>query len=147
MSEQRKAVALLVLTAVLWSLAGTLIKWIEWNPLAIAGTRSAIAEQPDLVDLRRAAFHAGRTDGHAGHGETASRRTLREQLADGMGRDVPFDGVTLHFGGVAGVELRRHPLLILDGLHGRGLDDADGEAGAAQVVRPGAATAAGRLSM
>jgi drug/metabolite transporter (DMT)-like permease len=36
-------VLLLIVTAVLWSLGGVLIKSIEWNPLAISGARSAIA--------------------------------------------------------------------------------------------------------
>lgn len=35
--------ALLLLTSLLWSLGGVLIKAIDWNPMAIAGTRSAIA--------------------------------------------------------------------------------------------------------
>ena len=43
MSHERKAVALLVLTAVLWSLGGLLIKSITWSAPAIAGARSAIA--------------------------------------------------------------------------------------------------------
>ncbi len=38
-----KALAFLILTAVLWSMGGLLIKLIEWNPLAIAGARSLIA--------------------------------------------------------------------------------------------------------
>jgi len=33
----------MVLAAILWSLGGLLIKMIDWNPLAIAGGRSAIA--------------------------------------------------------------------------------------------------------
>jgi drug/metabolite transporter (DMT)-like permease len=37
------APVLLLLTALLWSLGGVLIKSVEWNPLAIAGMRSAIA--------------------------------------------------------------------------------------------------------
>ncbi len=37
------AVFLLTATALLWSFGGVLIKWITWNPLAIAGTRSLIA--------------------------------------------------------------------------------------------------------
>lgn len=41
--EHLRAVALLVLVAVLWSLGGVLIKLVDWNPVAIAGTRSAIA--------------------------------------------------------------------------------------------------------
>src|SRR5258708_21662126 len=38
-----RPVLLLILTAVLWSLGGVLIKSIEWNPLAVSGGRSAIA--------------------------------------------------------------------------------------------------------
>jgi drug/metabolite transporter (DMT)-like permease len=38
-----RPVLLLVLSALLWSLGGVLIKSIEWNPLAIAGSRSLIA--------------------------------------------------------------------------------------------------------
>ncbi|NLW56932.1 MAG: EamA family transporter [Firmicutes bacterium] len=42
-SERKKAVFLLVCTATLWSTSGLLIKIVNWNPLAIAGVRSAIA--------------------------------------------------------------------------------------------------------
>jgi drug/metabolite transporter (DMT)-like permease len=35
--------ALLVITALLWSFGGVLIKWVSWNPMAIAGMRSAFA--------------------------------------------------------------------------------------------------------
>jgi len=42
-SERKKAVFLLVCTATLWSTSGLLIKVVNWNPLAIAGVRSAIA--------------------------------------------------------------------------------------------------------
>lgn len=35
--------ALLLLTSLLWSLGGVLIKAVDWNPMAIAATRSAIA--------------------------------------------------------------------------------------------------------
>ncbi|HCK80259.1 MAG TPA: EamA family transporter [Candidatus Competibacteraceae bacterium] len=38
----RRAVWLLLATALLWSLGGLLIKWVSWNPLAIAGMRSLI---------------------------------------------------------------------------------------------------------
>ncbi len=38
----RRAVLMLLATAILWSLGGLLIKWIDWNPLAIAGMRSLI---------------------------------------------------------------------------------------------------------
>ena len=43
MRKRRKAVAVLLLTAVLWSTSGLLIKWIDWHPLAIASVRSLIA--------------------------------------------------------------------------------------------------------
>jgi drug/metabolite transporter (DMT)-like permease len=51
--ERSKAIGFLIVTAVLWSSGGLLIKWISWNPIAIAGTRSAIATLVLLVALRR----------------------------------------------------------------------------------------------
>ena len=41
--ERHKALLCLVGTALLWSLGGLLIKSVAWNPVAIAGMRSAIA--------------------------------------------------------------------------------------------------------
>jgi drug/metabolite transporter (DMT)-like permease len=38
-----RAVGYLSLTAALWSFGGVLIKWVDWNPIAIAATRSWIA--------------------------------------------------------------------------------------------------------
>lgn len=43
MSSKLKATILLALTAVLWSTGGLLIKSVQWDPIAIAGMRSAIA--------------------------------------------------------------------------------------------------------
>jgi drug/metabolite transporter (DMT)-like permease len=37
------SVILMIVTALLWSLAGLAIKSVEWNPMGIAGARSAIA--------------------------------------------------------------------------------------------------------
>ncbi len=42
-SEHFRALILLVITAVLWSSGGLLIKSIDWHPLAISGARSLIA--------------------------------------------------------------------------------------------------------
>lgn len=41
--SRQKAVLILIFTAILWSTSGFLIKLVAWNPLAIAGARSAIA--------------------------------------------------------------------------------------------------------
>ena len=41
-SAHRRAVLMLLATAILWSLGGLLIKWVDWNPVAIAGMRSLI---------------------------------------------------------------------------------------------------------
>jgi drug/metabolite transporter (DMT)-like permease len=38
----RRAVLMLLATAILWSLGGLLIKWVNWHPVAIAGMRSLI---------------------------------------------------------------------------------------------------------
>ncbi|MEN3184765.1 MAG: EamA family transporter [Atribacterota bacterium] len=40
---RQKAIVYLLLAALFWSLGGLLIKLVSWNPVAIAGTRSAIA--------------------------------------------------------------------------------------------------------
>ncbi|MDR3593060.1 MAG: DMT family transporter [Negativicutes bacterium] len=42
-SEHFRGIILLLITAVLWSSGGVLIKSIHWHPLAIAGVRSVIA--------------------------------------------------------------------------------------------------------
>lgn len=36
-------IAAMAATAILWSIAGLFIKMIDWNPIAIAGSRSLIA--------------------------------------------------------------------------------------------------------
>jgi drug/metabolite transporter (DMT)-like permease len=51
--ERYKAIGFLIVTAVLWSSGGLLIKWISWNPVAIAGMRSTVAALVLLVALRR----------------------------------------------------------------------------------------------
>jgi drug/metabolite transporter (DMT)-like permease len=44
-------------TAFLWSIAGLFIKVIDWNPVAIAGTRSLIASFVILIYLKRPNLH------------------------------------------------------------------------------------------
>lgn len=51
-----RGIVLLVLTAVLWSTSGLGIKWIDWNPMAIAGARSGVAAVVIWLAFRRAAF-------------------------------------------------------------------------------------------
>ncbi len=48
-----RAVGLALAAGVLWSLGGLLIKQVSWNPLAISGSRSAIAALVLLAVLRR----------------------------------------------------------------------------------------------
>lgn len=52
----RTAPMLLIVTAVLWSLGGVLIKSIEWHPLAIAASRSAISAAVIWIYLRKPHF-------------------------------------------------------------------------------------------
>ncbi len=51
--DQTLGLAALAVCALLWSLAGLFIKIIDWNPMAIAGTRSAIAGLFLLVWIRK----------------------------------------------------------------------------------------------
>lgn len=55
-SQHTIAIIYLMATAVLWSFGGVLIKWISWNPLAIAGTRSLIALPLLLILFRKRRF-------------------------------------------------------------------------------------------
>jgi drug/metabolite transporter (DMT)-like permease len=52
-SADRRAVLMLLAAAVLWSLGGLLIKWVDWNPLAIAGMRSLIGGALIAVIFRK----------------------------------------------------------------------------------------------
>jgi drug/metabolite transporter (DMT)-like permease len=54
---QQRAVIFLIITAVLWSSGGLLIKIVAWNPIAIAGTRSAIAALVIFAFRRRMKFN------------------------------------------------------------------------------------------
>ncbi|HOK84003.1 MAG TPA: DMT family transporter [Pseudothermotoga sp.] len=51
-----RAVFYLALAAALWSLAGILIKLVQWNPVAIAGARSAISALVIWAYLRKPKF-------------------------------------------------------------------------------------------
>ena len=51
--ERHQAIGFLIVTAILWSSGGLLLKMISWNPMAIAGMRSAIAAIVLLAFLRR----------------------------------------------------------------------------------------------
>lgn len=42
-SERRLAVFLMIMTNLLWSSGGLLIKGVDWNPIAISGARSAVS--------------------------------------------------------------------------------------------------------
>jgi len=55
-SKESFSKLLLVITAVLWSLGGLLIKLVDWNPLAIAGVRSAISASILLIYLKKPKF-------------------------------------------------------------------------------------------
>ncbi len=43
LSQRTTGILLLIAAALCWSLGGVLIKWVQWNPMAIAGVRSFIA--------------------------------------------------------------------------------------------------------
>lgn len=57
--DSRQSIGILAMaaTAFLWSIAGLFIKVIDWNPFAIAGTRSLIASVVILIYLGRPKIH------------------------------------------------------------------------------------------
>ena len=52
-----KALMYLVITSVLWSIGGIFIKLVDWNPIAIAGTRSGTAAIVMLIYMRKPVKH------------------------------------------------------------------------------------------
>jgi drug/metabolite transporter (DMT)-like permease len=54
---RRRAILLMLTTAVLWSSSGLLVKIIDWGPLSILGARSMVATVVFLIYLRRPNFH------------------------------------------------------------------------------------------
>ncbi|HIA29483.1 MAG TPA: EamA/RhaT family transporter, partial [Candidatus Marinimicrobia bacterium] len=54
--QRLRGIILLIITALLWSFGGLFVKLIDWNPIAIAGTRSGIAAVMILLYLRRPKF-------------------------------------------------------------------------------------------
>jgi drug/metabolite transporter (DMT)-like permease len=52
-SDRSRSIILLVITAILWSLGGVLIKSIKWNAVAIAGMRSVIAAIVLLIVIKK----------------------------------------------------------------------------------------------
>lgn len=55
-NRHQKAILYMICTALLWSSSGFLIKWVDWNPAAIAGVRSGIAALVMLAYCRRPKF-------------------------------------------------------------------------------------------
>ena len=50
------AIMLLLGTSVLWSTGGVLVKWVDWNPMAISGIRSLIASAVMLIFIGKPKF-------------------------------------------------------------------------------------------
>ena len=53
LSERRKAIFYLVITAILWSSSGLFVKILDWQPVAILAGRSFFAAIVFLIYLRR----------------------------------------------------------------------------------------------
>lgn len=51
--SRKKAIIYLVITSILWSTGGLFIKLVDWNPMAIAGSRSGIAAIIMLIYLKK----------------------------------------------------------------------------------------------
>lgn len=60
-TPRAKAILFLVIASVLWSTGGMLIKLVDWNPVAIAGTRSGIAALVMLAFIKKPKFTKSKT--------------------------------------------------------------------------------------
>jgi len=52
-NEREKAILLLIISSILWSLGGVLIKLVNWNPIAIAGSRSIVSALFIIIVTKR----------------------------------------------------------------------------------------------
>ena len=55
-TKRNTAIKYMIIASVLWSIGGIFIKLINWNPMAIAGSRSAIAAPVMMVYLKKFKF-------------------------------------------------------------------------------------------
>ena len=55
-TKRNTAIKYMIIASVLWSIGGIFIKLINWNPMAIAGSRSAIAALVMMVYLKKFKF-------------------------------------------------------------------------------------------
>ncbi len=80
--RHRSAVLLLVITSVLWSLGGVLLKSVEWHPMAKAGARSAIASVVIFARMRRPKLSWSRNQilGAAAYATTVSTFVIATDL-------------------------------------------------------------------
>lgn len=59
-NDRSRSIILLIITAFLWSMGGLVIKLVNWNPVAIAGTRSFVSSLLMLAVLKKPSFRFDR---------------------------------------------------------------------------------------
>ena len=69
-------------------------------------------------------------------------RLLAQQTPDRIGRHVAFDDIAFDFGGMAGLQGRRHAKRGFDAIHVGALHDLNGKTVRYQIADPGAAATA-----
>jgi drug/metabolite transporter (DMT)-like permease len=60
-TPRSRAILFLFIASILWSTGGMLIKLVDWNPMAIAGSRSGISALVMLAYLRKPKFKKSKT--------------------------------------------------------------------------------------
>src|SRR5690606_14674651 len=100
--------------------------------------RSAAVPAPgeDAVLVAAGAFHAGRTDRHAGHRDPHHLRLLLEQTPDPVGRHVPLHRVPAHLCGMAAGHGARYAELSTHAVEIAVIVGLDRKAGGAQMLDP-----------
>ena len=60
-TKRNTAIKYMIIASVLWSIGGIFIKLINWNPMAIAGSRSAIAALVMMMYLKKFKFNINKS--------------------------------------------------------------------------------------
>jgi len=124
--------------------------YLARSPLLVVrreDSRRAILGKRDHVKrlrLHAGDFHARRADRHSGNADTGDRRTFLEQPLDVGHRHMPLDDIATDQCRMAGADLARHPVLVLQLVDGFSVGGPHREASGLQVIDPLAAAATGR---
>lgn len=107
--------------------------------------RFSCTEGKNIIAIDTTCFHAGRTLGHSGHGQSPVGRCFHKQSLDVIRGHMALYDITAHFRRMAGKQTLRHTKLPFVDYYIRLVDNLDLEPVVLQMLHPFAATTTRRI--